>query len=188
MAPRPVAHPTEYCFRRGGSIKNRCPKRQMFQFANLSVGACMRLEMATNKDTSAATRTAVLKLSSAAWWIKPVFSVLPGLTLACLVGCASMLSRRVPELSFVSPVFLSVIVGMGISSVINLPVSFTPRLSFASRFLLLISIVLLDGGRADRGRHRCSLRMRGSDCINILVYAETCPFVSSKPRTNRSRP
>lgn len=119
---------------------------------------------------------------------KPVFSVLPGLTLACLVGCASMLSRRVPELSFVSPVFLSVIVGMGISSVINLPVSFTPRLSFASRFLLLISIVLLDGGRADRGRHRCSLRMRGSDCINILVYAETCPFVSSKPRTNRSRP
>jgi len=90
------------------------------------------------------TSAAVAGGSAVARSIKSLLRLLPGLLLASAVAGLCLLSRLVPQISsFVNPIFLSVVLGTGIASVVTLPESVRPGLAFASKFLLRLSIVLL---------------------------------------------
>jgi uncharacterized integral membrane protein (TIGR00698 family) len=95
--------------------------------------------------------------------VKALSSTIPGLLLACIVAGVCLLSRHVPQISFINPIFLSVVLGMIIASLVPLPDMVRPGLAFAAKVLLRISIVLL------------GLQFTGADVLrNGLVSVVVC--------------
>lgn len=72
-----------------------------------------------------------------------VRSLFPGLALAVGLACAAYALVLVPELSLLSPMLVAVLLGMGARNFLRLPEGSRPGLTYASKTLLRVGIVLL---------------------------------------------
>ncbi|ABC21409.1 YeiH family protein [Rhodospirillum rubrum] len=75
--------------------------------------------------------------------IAGMFAALPGLGLAFAVAGSGFLLHRLPGLDRISPLIVSIILGMAVNSLWAMPLRAKPGLRVASRRLLRLAVVLL---------------------------------------------
>lgn len=87
-----------------------------------------------NAHTPASHATATFAPTAGPW---------PGLLLSAAIAAAATALNRVPGLSAVSPMILSIVIGMAIGNTTGIPARLRPGVAFAMRRLLRAAVVLL---------------------------------------------
>lgn len=100
------------------------------------------------------------------------FTLWPGIVVAGLVAAAAFSLHQLPGLAVLSPVILSVLVGMIFSNVVGIPENTKPGIAFSQRSLLRLAIVLL--GCQVTASQFLSIGVAGIGIVALTLAATFC--------------
>ena len=87
-------------------------------------------------DENADAQAAIAKTPSA-------FGILPGVGLTAVIAAVAFALRQIPHVSILSPIILSITIGMALHNFVGTPAIAKPGVAFSMRRLLRLAIILL---------------------------------------------